>query len=108
MIIKSLDLKSANDMLPKRDIDGNKGTFGKVLLICGSRNMVGCCVLATEGTLRSGAGLVTLASFAILIIFKKLNNQLIKFLYFIANIQFYFLFSTSISTIFINKIVILF
>ena len=61
MIIKSLDLKSANDMLPKRDIDGNKGTFGKVLLICGSRNMVGCCVLATEGTLRSGAGLVTLA-----------------------------------------------
>ncbi len=61
MIIKSLDLKSANDMLPKRDVNGNKGTFGKVLLICGSRNMVGCCVLATEGALRSGAGLVTLA-----------------------------------------------
>ena len=61
MIIKSLDLKSANDMLPKRDINGNKGTFGKVLLVCGSRNMVGCCVLATEGALRSGAGLVTLA-----------------------------------------------
>ena len=61
MIIKSLDLKSANDMLPKRDVNGNKGTFGKVLLVCGSRNMVGCCVLATEGALRSGAGLVTLA-----------------------------------------------
>ncbi len=61
MIIESLDLKSANAMLPKRDINGNKGTFGKVLLICGSKNMVGCCVLATEGALRSGAGLVTLS-----------------------------------------------
>ena len=61
MIIKSLDISSANAMLPKRDINGNKGTFGKVLLICGSKNMVGCCVLATNGALRSGAGLVTLA-----------------------------------------------
>lgn len=61
MIIKSLDISSANAMLPKRDINGNKGTFGKVLLICGSKNMVGCCVLAANGALRSGAGLVTLA-----------------------------------------------
>jgi NAD(P)H-hydrate epimerase len=61
MIIKSLDIISANKLLPKRDINGNKGTFGKVLLICGSKNMVGCCVLATNGALRSGAGLVTLA-----------------------------------------------
>ena len=61
MIIKSLDISSANAMLPKRDINGNKGTFGKVLLICGSKNMGGCCVLAANGALRSGAGLVTLA-----------------------------------------------
>lgn len=61
MIIKSLGISSANAMLPKRDINGNKGTFGKVLLICGSKNMVGCCVLAANGALRSGAGLVTLA-----------------------------------------------
>ena len=61
MIIESLDIISANKLLPKRDINGNKGTFGKVLLICGSKNMVGCCALATEGALRSGAGLVTLA-----------------------------------------------
>lgn len=57
----SLDLKSASKMLPKREPFSHKGSFGKVLLICGSKNMVGCCVLATEGALRSGAGLVTLA-----------------------------------------------
>ncbi len=61
MKIKSLDISSAGKLLPLRDINGNKGTFGKVLLICGSRNMVGCCSLAAEGALRSGAGLVTIA-----------------------------------------------
>ncbi len=61
MIIESLNVSSANKLLPQRDAYGNKGTFGKVLLICGSKNMVGCCVLATNGALRSGAGLVTLA-----------------------------------------------
>ncbi len=61
MIIESLNLESAKAMLPERDVKGNKGTFGKVLLICGSKNMVGCCALATEGALRSGAGLVKLA-----------------------------------------------
>ncbi len=57
----SLDLFSANKLLPKRDPYGNKGSFGRVLLICGSKNMVGCCVLAAKGALRSGAGLVTIA-----------------------------------------------
>ncbi len=48
------------NLLPVRDINGNKGSFGKVLIIAGSKNMVGCCKLATEGALRSGAGLVKL------------------------------------------------
>lgn len=61
MTEKSLDLKSANRLLPKREQNSHKGTFGNVLLICGSKNMVGCCVLAAEGALRSGAGLVTIA-----------------------------------------------
>ncbi len=56
-----LDFKSANKMLPERPENSNKGTFGKVLIICGSRNMCGCCILAAQGALRSGAGLVTLA-----------------------------------------------
>ncbi len=62
MIYKSsLDIKSASKLLPKRDPFSHKGSFGRALLICGSKNMVGCCALATEGALRSGAGLVTLA-----------------------------------------------
>lgn len=61
MFKSTLDLISAKALLPKRDINGNKGSFGRVLLVCGSKNMVGCCALAAEGALRSGAGLVTLA-----------------------------------------------
>lgn len=57
----SLDIKSASELLPKRDSFSHKGSFGNVLLICGSKNMAGCCVLAAEGALRSGAGLVKLA-----------------------------------------------
>lgn len=57
----SLDIKSASALLPERDPFSNKGSFGRVLLICGSKRMVGCCYLATMGALRSGAGLVTLA-----------------------------------------------
>lgn len=48
--------------LPTRVSDSNKGTYGKVLLACGSENMRGAAALATLGALRCGAGLVTLAS----------------------------------------------
>lgn len=62
LVIKnSLDIKSASKLLPKREPFSHKGSFGRALLICGSRNMVGCCALATEGALRSGVGIVTLA-----------------------------------------------
>ncbi len=57
----SLDIKTASELLPKRDPFSHKGSFGRALLVCGSKNMVGCCSLATEGALRSGVGLVTLA-----------------------------------------------
>lgn len=48
--------------LPKRTDDSNKGTYGRVLLLCGSNDMRGAAALATLGALRCGAGLVTLAS----------------------------------------------
>lgn len=56
-----LNIKSASKLLPIREPFSHKGSFGRALLICGSKNMVGCCALATEGALRSGAGLVTVA-----------------------------------------------
>lgn len=44
--------------LPERDPAGNKGTFGKVLLIAGSKNMAGAAILAARAVYRSGAGMV--------------------------------------------------
>ena len=47
--------------LPQRPEVSHKGTFGNALCILGSRNMPGAAKIASEGALRSGAGLVTLA-----------------------------------------------
>ncbi len=49
-------------LLPQRPRDGHKGTFGRTLVIGGSRNYVGATVLACSGAYRAGAGLVTLAT----------------------------------------------
>lgn len=46
------------ELLPVRDPSGNKGTFGKVLLVCGSRGMCGAALMAARACLRSGAGMV--------------------------------------------------
>jgi NAD(P)H-hydrate epimerase len=47
--------------LPVRPVDGHKGTFGRVLIIAGSRGMSGAACLAGQAALRGGAGLVFLA-----------------------------------------------
>ncbi|HEV7282734.1 MAG TPA: NAD(P)H-hydrate dehydratase [Pirellulaceae bacterium] len=47
--------------LPKRQPDGHKGTYGRALLIGGSRGMSGSIALSGLSCLKSGAGLVTLA-----------------------------------------------
>ena len=47
--------------LPVRPSDGHKGTFGRVVIVAGSRGMSGAACLCGYGALRSGAGLVTLA-----------------------------------------------
>ena len=52
----------ARELLPKRRSDGNKGTFGKVLLIAGSYNMAGAAVLAARACYRIGAGMVKVIS----------------------------------------------
>ena len=53
--------KLAHSLLPLRPLDSNKGTFGKVMLFCGSPAYPGSAFLAGNAAGRAGAGLVTLA-----------------------------------------------
>ncbi|MBI3162430.1 MAG: NAD(P)H-hydrate dehydratase [Chloroflexi bacterium] len=48
-------------LLPDRDLDSHKGTFGTALIAAGSLTYTGAAFLAGSAAYRSGAGLVTLA-----------------------------------------------
>jgi ADP-dependent NAD(P)H-hydrate dehydratase len=48
--------------LPPRPRDSNKGLFGSVLIVAGSRGMAGAAALSGGAALRSGAGLVRIAT----------------------------------------------
>ncbi|GIW13322.1 MAG: bifunctional ADP-dependent (S)-NAD(P)H-hydrate dehydratase/NAD(P)H-hydrate epimerase [Tepidiforma sp.] len=48
--------------LPRRPADANKGTFGRVMVVGGSRRYRGAVLLAAVGAYRAGAGLVTIAA----------------------------------------------
>ena len=45
-------------LLPHRSPEGNKGTYGRVLVIAGSEDIYGAAYLAAEAALRTGCGLV--------------------------------------------------
>lgn len=60
MDVRTLDQEQVRALLPDRDPWGHKGTFGKILLLCGSRGYTGAAYLAAMGALRSGAGLTFL------------------------------------------------
>jgi len=57
----NLQLVTATPPLPQRPPDGNKGDFGKVLVVGGSRVMSGAPCMAAKAAYRSGAGLVRIA-----------------------------------------------
>lgn len=48
------------DVIKKREINANKGTYGKTLIIGGSLNYPGSILLAASGALKSGTGYVSL------------------------------------------------
>lgn len=60
MEIKSLNQGAVLSLLPDREVTGHKGTYGKLLLLCGSRGFTGAAYLSAMGALRCGAGLVFL------------------------------------------------
>ena len=56
-----IDKKLAQKLLPIRSEDSNKGTFGKILNIAGSKNYTGAAYLSSLAALKIGAGYVSLA-----------------------------------------------
>ena len=60
-----LELLTREQMRPliqARAVDAHKGDFGRVVVVAGSMGKAGAAVLCAQGALRSGAGLVTVAS----------------------------------------------
>lgn len=45
----------------EREKNANKGDFGRVLAVCGSRQMPGAAIISAKAAIRSGAGLYTCA-----------------------------------------------
>lgn len=68
--------EEARRALGVRPYDANKGTYGKLLLLAGSREFSGCVTLASRGAVEAGAGLVTAAFPASLydVVASKLNE----------------------------------
>lgn len=54
--------RAARALLPARDEQSGKWSFGRALLCCGSAGMPGAAVLSARAALRSGVGLCRLAS----------------------------------------------
>lgn len=62
MDYKEIDSKFVKNLLPRRPNEANKGTFGKILNIAGCINYQGAAYLSSLAPLKTGAGLVTLAT----------------------------------------------
>lgn len=56
------DEKAAMELFPERAKNSHKGDFGRLLNVAGCASMSGAAMLSTKAALRSGTGLVTLAS----------------------------------------------
>nr|WP_296032637.1 NAD(P)H-hydrate dehydratase [uncultured Dorea sp.] len=57
-IVKSDEKEDYRKLLPKREEDSNKGSYGKLLIIAGSKGMAGAAYLNAHAAYMAGAGLV--------------------------------------------------
>ncbi|MFH1025426.1 MAG: NAD(P)H-hydrate dehydratase, partial [Nitrospirota bacterium] len=60
MNIELLEKKFVSALLPERPKYSHKGTYGRVLIVAGSRGKTGAALMTSQACLRAGAGLVTL------------------------------------------------
>jgi ADP-dependent NAD(P)H-hydrate dehydratase / NAD(P)H-hydrate epimerase len=57
-----VDSTDVSERIPERPLNANKGTFGKVMIVGGSRQYTGAVALASQAAYRVGCGLVTAAA----------------------------------------------
>jgi NAD(P)H-hydrate epimerase len=60
--VEILTREAMRQLIEPRVADSHKGDYGRVLIVAGSRGKSGAAVLAARAALRSGAGLVTIAT----------------------------------------------
>ena len=75
MTEKIITKEYAKTLLPQREQNSNKGTFGNILNISGSINYRGAAFLSTKSAFKIGAGYVELASIKDVIANRKKREQ---------------------------------
>lgn len=60
--VELLDFETIRWLVPRRQADTHKGTYGHLLVVAGARGKTGAAILSCRAAMRSGAGLVTLAA----------------------------------------------
>jgi NAD(P)H-hydrate epimerase len=60
--VEEITRELAASLLPPRPLASNKGTYGRSLIVGGSKNFVGAAYLATAAAAASGTGIATLAA----------------------------------------------
>jgi len=60
--IELLDHETIRWLVPRRQADTHKGSYGHLLVVAGARGKTGAAILSCRAAMRTGAGLVTLAA----------------------------------------------
>ena len=58
-LIRTVGLDLLKPALPQRQLDGHKGTFGKLLIVGGAVGYTGAPYLTASAAVRTGCGLVS-------------------------------------------------